>query len=305
MLRATRAVTVRLPTGVRHVSAKAAGVKAKVACVLGSQWGDEGKGKLADVLAKKCVRCRGSVAPLAAVHEDGLAGKCADDASFALRSLTSLTSLHAHHTCKDISRPYSPRTPPPPLLARSYDIVGRFNGGANAGHTVVVGEHKFAFHLLPCGLIYPHTQNLLGNGTVIHLPSLFNELAPLGKAGITWEGRLKLSDRATLLFDFHKTVDGLLETRRAGDGGKSIGTTKQGIGPAYASKATRNSVRVGHLKLRSAFQERLRRSIEDHQMMYKFEYDVQAELDKCVGRRGGGRGFLRAKRPAKPSPRTP
>lgn len=100
----------------------------------------------------------------------------------------------------------------------SYDIVGRFNGGANAGHTVVVGEHKFAFHLLPCGLIYPHTQNLLGNGTVIHLPSLYNELAPLDAAGISWAGRLKLSDRATLLFDFHKTVDGLLEEMRKGAG---------------------------------------------------------------------------------------
>lgn len=163
----------------------------------------------------------------------------------------------------------------------SYDIVGRFNGGANAGHTVVANGHKFAFHLLPCGLVYPHTQNLLGNGTVIHLPSLFKELEPLPGAGIQWEGRLKLSDRATLLFDFHKTVDGLLETMRAsGSGGKSIGTTKQGIGPAYASKATRNSVRVGHMKHRAAFQDRLRRSIEDHQMMYKFEYDIQAELDK-------------------------
>jgi len=180
----------------------------------------------------------------------------------------------------DTQQNANPRAPAHRTPARSYDIVGRFNGGANAGHTVVVGEHKFAFHLLPCGLIYPHTQNLLGNGTVIHLPSLFNELAPLEPAGITWEGRLKLSDRATLLFDFHKTVDGMLESMRAGAGGKSIGTTKQGIGPAYASKATRNSVRVGHLKHRQAFHERLRRSIEDHQLQYKFEYDVQAELDK-------------------------
>lgn len=68
--------------------------------------------------------------------------------------------------------------------------------------------------------------------------------------------------------------------RPAFAGGKSIGTTKQGIGPAYASKMTRNSVRVGHLKHRQAFQERLRRSIEDHQLMYKFDYDIQAELDK-------------------------
>ena len=86
--------------------------------------------------------------------------------------------------------------------------MARFIGGANAGHSVVVGEgataKKFAFHLLPCGLIHPHTVNLLGNGTVIHLESLFSELAPLDGAGIDWQGRLKISDRATLLFDFHK-----------------------------------------------------------------------------------------------------
>lgn len=86
----------------------------------------------------------------------------------------------------------------------SYDLVARFNGGANAGHTVVANGHKFAFHLLPCGIVYPHTQNLLGNGTVIHVPSLFQELEPLNAAGVEWQGRLKLSDRAHLLFDFHK-----------------------------------------------------------------------------------------------------
>jgi len=149
-----------------------------------------------------------------------------------------------------------------------------------------VGGKKFAFHLLPCGLIYPHTQNLLGNGTVIHLPSLFNELEPLEPAGVDWRGRLKLGDRATLLFDFHKVVDGKLEeARRAAGGGggaagKSIGTTKQGIGPAYASKMTRNAVRVGHLRHRAAFRERLAASIADHQAQFDFEYDVQAELDK-------------------------
>ena len=145
---------------------------------------------------------------------------------------------------------------------------------------MVVDGKKFAFHLLPCGLIYPHTTNLLGNGTVIHLPSLFKELEPLEPAGVDWHGRLKLSDRATLLFDFHKIIDGQLEEYRSGHGGKSIGTTKQGIGPAYSSKMQRNAVRVGHLRNRAAFQDRLRKSIEENQMMFRFDYDVQAELDK-------------------------
>lgn len=100
-------------------------------------------------------------------------------------------------------------------LAKHYDIVARFNGGNNAGHTVVVDGKKFAFHLLPCGLVYPHTMNVLGNGTVIHLDSLFEELDPLDAEGITWKDRLFLSDRAHLVFDFHKLVDGLLEDRLA------------------------------------------------------------------------------------------
>lgn len=199
---------------VRHASAKSAGLGARVTAVLGAMWGDEGKGKLVDILAGK------------------------------------------------------------------YDIVARFNGGANAGHTVVVEGKKFAFHLLPCGLIYPHTANVLGNGTVVHLPSLFNELAPLDAAGINWAGRLFISDRAHLLFDFHKAVDGLLEARIKEGGGRIIGTTKQGIGPAYTSKAIRNAVRVGHLKNRTVFQERLRASIEQHKAMYGIEIDTQAELDK-------------------------
>jgi hypothetical protein len=82
---------------------------------------------------------------------------------------------------------------------RSYDVVARFNGGANAGHTVIANGRKFAFHLLPCGLIYPHTINLLGNGVVVDLDALDEEAAPLESAGIKWKDRLLISDRAHLL----------------------------------------------------------------------------------------------------------
>ena len=199
----------------RLASAKAAGVTSKVAAILGAQWGDEGKGKLADVLAK------------------------------------------------------------------NYDLVCRFNGGANAGHTVVVGGKKYAFHLLPCGVIHAHTTNLLGNGTVVHADSLFKELAELETAGVPWAGRVLVSDRAHILFDFHRQVDGLAEERRAapGGGGK-IGTTKQGIGPCYAAKAARNGVRFGMLRHREAFRTALRRLIEDTQLAYGIEIDAVAQLDK-------------------------
>ena len=206
--------------------------------------------------------------------------------------------------------------------------MARFNGGANAGHTVVVPSttgappKKFAFHQLPCGILHPRTVNLIGNGCVVHLGGLLEELKPLDAAGIDWKGalgrrpaewrpraralahflatpvsprlralsrprpaagRLKLSDRATLLFDFHKAVDGLSETRRvaAGGAGAAIGTTKQGIGPAYASKAARNAVRVGHLLHRSSLHERLRRLCADTSAQYGVDIDVAAELAKA------------------------
>ena len=199
----------------RHASAKAAGVTSRMAAILGAQWGDEGKGKLADVLAK------------------------------------------------------------------NYDLVCRFNGGANAGHTVVVGGKKYAFHLLPCGVIHAHTTNLLGNGTVVHADSLFKELAELEGAGVPWQGRVLVSDRAHILFDFHREVDGLAEERRAREGGGGkIGTTKQGIGPCYASKAQRNGVRFGALKHRGAFRAALTRLVEDTQLQYGHKIDLQAQLDK-------------------------
>lgn len=95
--------------------------------------------------------------------------------------------------------------------------------------------------------------------------------------GIEWRGRLKISDRAHILFDFHQIIDGLQETGR---GGKNIGTTKKGIGPCYASKATRNGLRFGELAHFDSFAAKLRTTIEANQAMYDFEYDVDGEIDK-------------------------
>lgn len=162
----------------------------------------------------------------------------------------------------------------------SYDIVARFNGGANAGHTVVVDGKKYAFHLLPCGVIYPHTINLLGNGTVIHFDSLFQELKELDGANIDWKGRVLISDRAHVLFDFHKTIDGLAEERRAAAGGGKIGTTKQGIGPCYSSKATRNGIRVGMMKHPESFKRNLNKLMDDTEHATGIKIDRQAEFDK-------------------------
>ena len=161
--------------------------------------------------------------------------------------------------------------------------MARFNGGANAGHTVIVGDKKFAFHLLPCGIVYPHTMNLLGNGTVVHLDSLFAELKDLEAGGISWDGRLAISDRAHLLFDFHKRVDGLLEERRSGAGqGGKIGTTKQGIGPCYASKASRHGIRFGMLAHPASLKERVKRLIADTREAYQIDIDEQVRAARAA-----------------------
>jgi adenylosuccinate synthase len=105
-----------------------------------------------------------------------------------------------------------------------------------SGHTIWVDGKKFAFHLLPSGILYPTVTCLIGNGVVIHLPTFFKELEALEKNGIDYKGRIKISDRAHLLFDVHQLVDGLNEESR---GSGQIGTTRKGIGPCYSNKASR------------------------------------------------------------------
>lgn len=159
-------------------SAVVSGLDSGLCAVLGGQWGDEGKGKLVDILAGR------------------------------------------------------------------YDLVARFNGGHNAGHTLVVDGRKFAFHVLPCGLLYPGKMNVIGNGVVVESGNLFRELAQLDEAGIDYDGRLKISDRAHVLFRIHQSLDQRQEEHR---GGGAIGTTGRGIGPSYQSKAGRGGVRMGDL----------------------------------------------------------
>lgn len=111
-------------------------MRSKFCVVAGSQWGDEGKGKLVDILSEK------------------------------------------------------------------YDYCARFNGGANAGHTVVVNKKKYAFHLLPCGILYNSCKNIVGNGVVVHFPTIFEELAQLDRDKVNYSGRLLISDRAHIVTNF-------------------------------------------------------------------------------------------------------
>jgi len=192
-----------------------------VSVVLGAQWGDEGKGKLVDILSQEV------------------------------------------------------------------DICARCAGGNNAGHTIVapVGpENKkttFDFHLLPSGLVNPECIALIGSGVVIHVPSFFAELEALEAKGLECEGRLLVSDRAHLVFDFHQIVDGLKEVEL---GGSSIGTTKKGIGPTYSAKASRSGLRVHHLFNEEDFANKFRKVVEGRFKRYgHFEYDTEGEIARYKG----------------------
>ncbi|KAG8929636.1 hypothetical protein FRC02_005301 [Tulasnella sp. 418] len=188
-----------------------------VTVVLGTQWGDEGKGKLVDILAQDA------------------------------------------------------------------DVCCRCAGGNNAGHTIVVTSPEgkkvmYDFHLLPSGLINPKCVGVIGSGVVVHIPSFFAEIEKLQEKGLDCTGRLFLSDRAHVVFDFHQIVDGLKEVEL---GGKSIGTTKKGIGPAYSSKASRSGMRVHHLFDEEAFAVKFRKLVEGRFKRYgHFEYDTEKEIER-------------------------
>lgn len=138
-------------------------------------------------------------------------------------------------------------------LAQNVDMVIRFQGGDNAGHTVVNDYGTFRLHLVPSGIFNPNTACIVGPGTVIHPPALLDEMAELAAAGITLDN-LWISERAHVVMPYHRMLDGLEESAR---GGAQIGTTKRGIGPAYADKAARAGIRMGDLRRPGYLADRL------------------------------------------------
>ena len=127
------------------------------------------------------------------------------------------------------------------LLAKEHSYVVRYQGGHNAGHTVVVGDARYALQLIPSGVLYDHVVPVIGNGVVVDLPTLFAELDALESRGVSC-GRLVVSSRAHLIFPWHQAHDAIAEAVRGDD---KIGTTLKGIGPAYADKARRVGLRAG------------------------------------------------------------
>lgn len=167
--------------------------------VIGSQWGDEGKGKITDYFACKA------------------------------------------------------------------DMVVRYQGGNNAGHTVVFDGHKYSLQSIPSGIFNPKTVNVMANGMVVNPVSVVEELERLHKQGIT-DYQLYISDRAAVVMPYHSALDGAYEALK---GGAQIGTTKKGIGPAYADKYSRVGIRMGDLLEPDYFAERLRAALEVKNMELK------------------------------------
>ena len=131
------------------------------------------------------------------------------------------------------------------LLSAQADYVARYNGGDNAGHTVTVGDQTFKLHLIPSGIIHPHTMGAIGNGVVVNPATLISEMDSLRHAGVAVNPeRLVLSYAAHVITPGHRALDAAMESARGRD---AIGTTLRGIGPAYADKVTRSGIRLGEM----------------------------------------------------------
>ncbi len=143
------------------------------------------------------------------------------------------------------------------LIAPKFDAVVRYNGGANAGHSVVVGGVRFALHLVPSGILYPDKLAVIANGVVVDPESLLREYDGLTDKGVSMKG-LVVSSRAHVVMPYHKAEDELREQLLASDDGESIGTTKRGIGPCYADKAHRaTAIRISDLLAPALLRARL------------------------------------------------
>jgi adenylosuccinate synthase len=194
---------------------------AKNVVVLGSQWGDEGKGKVVDLLTDRAA------------------------------------------------------------------AVVRFQGGHNAGHTLVIGKEKTVLHLIPSGILRDNVMCLIGNGVVLSPSALFEELAMLEQRGVPARERLRISEACPLILPYHIALD---QAREIARGKSAIGTTGRGIGPTYEDKVSRRGLRLGDLLDEKKFAEKLSTVMEYHNFSLKHyfkaaEVDYQTVLDEIIGYR--------------------
>ncbi len=146
------------------------------------------------------------------------------------------------------------------LLSESMDIVARYQGGANAGHTVIIKGKKYVLHLIPSGILHPDTVCVIGNGVVIDPQALLDEIELLENEGISVTGRLFISHKAHLIMPYHKMLDSAAEEAKGKD---KIGTTGRGIGPAYVDKFSRKGIRIVDLLDRELLKKKIISNLEE------------------------------------------
>jgi len=161
------------------------------------------------------------------------------------------------------------------LLSEHFDAVARYQGGTNAGHTVVVGDEKIVLHLVPSGVLRKGKICILGNGVVIDLPALIAEMDELARLRVRMEDNFFISKNAHLVLPYHKLLDAEQERLR---GGRRIGTTRRGIGPAYVDKMARTGIRIGDLTDPTLFRERVLANLEEKKAQYPHHQELR-ELD--------------------------
>lgn len=166
------------------------------------------------------------------------------------------------------------------LLADGTDLVVRYQGGNNAGHTVIVGDTVLKLHLIPSGVLYPHVTPVIGDGVVVDPSVLLSELEELDARGLEASGRLRVSGNAHLIMPYHRELDLLIERRL---GSKKLGTTRRGIGPAYADKAARIGLRFQDLFDEAIFREKLDAALElKNQMLTRIYNRLPMEADEIA-----------------------
>ena len=172
------------------------------------------------------------------------------------------------------------------VLSESAHVVARFNGGNNAGHTVINDLGEFKFHLVPVGILRPDVTSVIGNGVVVDPDGLLGELSELQNRSVD-VSRLVISDKAHLVMPYHVRIDQLEEAIRA-EGGGAIGTTGRGIGPAYVDKAARVGIRMGDILDDEHLVPSLRFVVEQKNALIKKFYGgepmkLEEIYEKCVG----------------------
>lgn len=162
------------------------------------------------------------------------------------------------------------------LLAPDYDYVVRYQGGSNAGHTVIVNNKKYTLHLIPSGILHKGVKNIITNGVVVDLEELLKEMESVKEVAQDFEGKLYISDRSHIVFPYHKLLDSLSEKAKGKD---KVGTTLKGIGPTYMAKYARNGIRMVDLFDAKYFRVVLEKAMNEAKEITEKVYNEKFNLD--------------------------